>query len=104
MLQVLNRGIIKKTGSLPIGTLVKHNLLITADMVPSFRLIGYYHGKTGDIVADSVWVDVRDGCEIKVTVSKQSPVRQITNTTSPQFAFGDLFWLDYCYIICENND
>ena len=71
MLQVLSRGIIVKTDSLNIGVTVKINLQITADMVPSFRVIGYYHGKNGHIVADSVWVDVRDECEIKVKVSKQ---------------------------------
>uniref|UniRef100_A0A3Q3AYW2 Complement C4B (Chido/Rodgers blood group) n=1 Tax=Kryptolebias marmoratus TaxID=37003 RepID=A0A3Q3AYW2_KRYMA len=64
---VLSRGIITKTGSLPIGTSVKHNLKITADMVPSFRLIGYYHSTNDAIVSDSVWVDVRDECEIKLT-------------------------------------
>uniref|UniRef100_A0A3Q3GFQ5 Complement C4B (Chido/Rodgers blood group) n=1 Tax=Kryptolebias marmoratus TaxID=37003 RepID=A0A3Q3GFQ5_KRYMA len=66
VLQVLSRGIIIKTGSLRIGASVKHNLKITADMVPSFRLIAYYHGTNNKIIADSVWVDVRDECEIKV--------------------------------------
>ncbi|XP_017282054.1 complement C4-like [Kryptolebias marmoratus] len=65
---VLSRGIIIKTGSLRIGASVKHNLKITADMVPSFRLIAYYHGTNNKIIADSVWVDVRDECEIKVKV------------------------------------
>ncbi|XP_045897956.1 complement C3-like isoform X2 [Micropterus dolomieu] len=37
-------------------------------MVPSFRLIGYYYNQHGNIIADSVWVDVRDECEIKVKV------------------------------------
>ncbi|KAK5605966.1 hypothetical protein CRENBAI_002730 [Crenichthys baileyi] len=66
---VLNRGMIIKTHLLPMGTIAKENLLITADMVPSFRLVGYYYGKTGDIIADSVWVDVRDECKLKVTVT-----------------------------------
>ncbi|XP_012718029.2 complement C4-B isoform X1 [Fundulus heteroclitus] len=65
---VLSRGMIIKSGSHPFGASVKHNVLITADMVPSFRLVGYYHDQTGHIIADSVWVDVRDECEIKVTV------------------------------------
>lgn len=54
-----------------MGTSVRDNLQITPDMVPSFRLIGYYY-KGGDIIADSVWVDVRDECEIKVKVSKHN--------------------------------
>ncbi|XP_075322751.1 complement C4-B [Odontesthes bonariensis] len=65
---VLSRGIIVHTGSVDIGVSVKINMQITADMVPSFRVIGYYHGNNGDIVADSVWVDVRDECEIKVKI------------------------------------
>lgn len=41
-------------------------------MVPSFRLIGYYYDQRGNIIADSMWVDVKDECEIKVEVSKQN--------------------------------
>lgn len=41
-------------------------------MVPSFRLIAYYFDQRNKIIADSVWVDVRDECEINVKVSKQS--------------------------------
>ncbi|MED6273340.1 hypothetical protein CHARACLAT_005378, partial [Characodon lateralis] len=66
---VLNRGMIITTHSLRMGTITNENLLITADMVPSFRLVGYYYSKTGDIIADSVWVDVRDECKLKVTVT-----------------------------------
>ncbi|XP_054903924.1 complement C4-B [Poeciliopsis prolifica] len=65
---VLSRGMIITKGSLVHGTLTTGSVSITADMVPFFRLIGYYHGNNGDIIADSVWVDVRDECEIKVTV------------------------------------
>ncbi|XP_017282055.1 complement C4-B [Kryptolebias marmoratus] len=78
---VLSRGIITKTGSLPIGTSVKHNLKITADMVPSFRLIGYYHSTNDAIVSDSVWVDVRDECEIKVKVEHKEQPRPGKTTT-----------------------
>uniref|UniRef100_A0A3B5QKN4 Complement C4B (Chido/Rodgers blood group) n=1 Tax=Xiphophorus maculatus TaxID=8083 RepID=A0A3B5QKN4_XIPMA len=65
---VLSRGTIITKGSLRHGTLAAGSVSITADMVPFFRLIGYYHGDNGDIIADSVWVDVSDECEIKVTV------------------------------------
>lgn len=90
LLQVRSRGILIKDGSLRIGSSVKNNLLITPDMVPSFRLIGYFYNQHGDIIADSVWVDVRDECEIKVKVSKQNRYecrlgiqRQWTNRTLP---------------------
>jgi len=45
------------------------NVNFKVDMVPSFRLVAYYF--TGlppqeKIVADSVWVDVKDVCKGKV--------------------------------------
>ncbi|XP_041844609.1 complement C4-B isoform X2 [Melanotaenia boesemani] len=67
---VLSRGIIVKEGSLNGGTSAKHSLQITADMVPFFRLIGYYYTDNGNIIADSVWVDVRDECPIQVKVQQ----------------------------------
>lgn len=71
-LQVLSRGILVKHGSLPLGSSVKDSWTITRDMVPSFRLIGYFYNQQGDIIADSVWIDVRDECEIKVEVGKRN--------------------------------
>ncbi|XP_040901233.1 complement C4-B [Toxotes jaculatrix] len=68
---VLSRGILITTGALPFGTSVKDNLRITPNMVPSFRLIGYFYNQNGDIIADSVWIDVRDECEIKVEVQQK---------------------------------
>uniref|UniRef100_A0A1A8RTY4 Uncharacterized protein n=1 Tax=Nothobranchius rachovii TaxID=451742 RepID=A0A1A8RTY4_9TELE len=46
-------------------------------MVPSFRVIGYFHSENGFIIADSVWVDVRDECEmnVKVTVENKGQPR-----------------------------
>ncbi|KAM9769651.1 complement C3-like [Menidia menidia] len=34
----------------------------TKDMLPSFRIVGYYHKASGEVVSDSVWVDVKDTC------------------------------------------
>ncbi|XP_070767453.1 complement C4-B [Enoplosus armatus] len=68
---VLSRGTLIRKGSLSIGTSVVDNLQITSDMVPSFRLIGYYYDQHGNIIADSVWVDVRDDCQINVEVEQK---------------------------------
>lgn len=35
-------------------------------MVPALRLVAYYYSQAGRIVADSVWVDVKDVCKGKV--------------------------------------
>uniref|UniRef100_UPI0037E81A37 complement C3-like n=1 Tax=Semicossyphus pulcher TaxID=241346 RepID=UPI0037E81A37 len=57
------------------GQLVKHDryqakgqvlisliLPITKEMLPSFRIIAYYHTNDNEVVSDSVWVDVKDSC------------------------------------------
>uniref|UniRef100_A0A3Q4HQI4 Complement C4B (Chido/Rodgers blood group) n=1 Tax=Neolamprologus brichardi TaxID=32507 RepID=A0A3Q4HQI4_NEOBR len=70
---VLSRGIVVNTGSLPLGISAKHRLQITHNMVPSFRVIGYYHNTNGHVIADSVWVDVRDECELNDKVQPIGP-------------------------------
>ena len=47
-------------------------------MIPSFRLIGFYYLQNGDIIADSVWVDVEDVCEAKLKVGSQSMMMKKT--------------------------
>uniref|UniRef100_A0A4W5PZF4 Complement C4B (Chido/Rodgers blood group) n=1 Tax=Hucho hucho TaxID=62062 RepID=A0A4W5PZF4_9TELE len=60
---VFSRGGLIKQGSVKSGDLTEIQLQITSDMTPSFRLIGYCYDQKGDIIADSVWVDVKDVCE-----------------------------------------
>ncbi|KAF3687374.1 Complement C3 Complement C3 beta chain Complement C3 alpha chain [Channa argus] len=35
---------------------------VTKDMLPSFRIVAYYHPTDNEVVSDSVWVDVKDSC------------------------------------------
>ncbi|KAL6482007.1 hypothetical protein MHYP_G00100870 [Metynnis hypsauchen] len=35
---------------------------VTKNMLPSFRVVAYYHVGESEVVADSVWVDVKDTC------------------------------------------
>lgn len=42
--------------------LVTMSLPVTAELIPSFRIVAYYYVMPGEIVADSVWVDVKDTC------------------------------------------
>ncbi|KAM9724101.1 complement C4-B isoform 1-T1 [Menidia menidia] len=68
---VISRGIIVNNGALKIGVLGEISLQITAELLPSFRVVGYYYNANGDIIADSIWVDVRDECEITVKVKQE---------------------------------
>ncbi|KAM8870828.1 complement C4-B isoform 2-T3 [Spinachia spinachia] len=72
---VLSRGILIKQDALRLGTSVKDQLRITSDMVPSFRLVGYYYNQRGDIIADSVWLDVTDECDMKIKMEATGSFR-----------------------------
>ncbi|XP_065715319.1 complement C3 isoform X1 [Patagioenas fasciata] len=43
-------------------SLVTMSLPVTAELIPSFRIVAYYYVMPSEIVADSVWVDVKDTC------------------------------------------
>ncbi|XP_062848634.1 complement C4-B [Trichomycterus rosablanca] len=68
---ILSKGTLRKSGSIKVRIEAKINIPISTDMVPSYRLIGYYYNTNGDIIADSVWVDVKDLCEGKIEVTKK---------------------------------
>ncbi|XP_058393971.1 complement C3-like [Diceros bicornis minor] len=66
---IMNKGKLLKVGRQkrdPDQALVVLPLTITTDFIPSFRLVAYYtlinsKGQR-EVVADSVWVDVKDSC------------------------------------------
>ncbi|MED6258026.1 hypothetical protein ATANTOWER_001900, partial [Ataeniobius toweri] len=49
-------------------------LPITKEMLPSFRIIAYYHPTDNEVVSDSVWVDVKDSCMGSLTLESTRPV------------------------------
>uniref|UniRef100_A0A8C4UFV8 Complement C3 n=1 Tax=Falco tinnunculus TaxID=100819 RepID=A0A8C4UFV8_FALTI len=53
-------------------SLVTMTLPVTAELIPSFRIVAYYYVMPGEIVADSVWVDVKDTCMGTVSVAPLS--------------------------------
>ncbi|XP_006023407.1 complement C3 [Alligator sinensis] len=62
---ILNKGKIVQAGRQlrQAGqNLVSMPLPITPDLVPSFRIVAYYQVGSSEMVADSVWVDVKDTC------------------------------------------
>ncbi|XP_017326706.1 complement C4-B [Ictalurus punctatus] len=68
---VLSKGTLRKSSSVAIGNVATIQLNISPDMIPSFRLIGYYYNTHGEIIADSIWIDVKDVCEGKVVVTEK---------------------------------
>uniref|UniRef100_A0AAY5EWD2 Complement C4 gamma chain n=1 Tax=Electrophorus electricus TaxID=8005 RepID=A0AAY5EWD2_ELEEL len=67
---VVSKGRVLRVDAVPRTDLTSVRLDFSADMAPSFRLVAYYYTERGDeIVADSVWVDVKDVCEGKVEIA-----------------------------------
>ncbi|XP_033961544.1 complement C3-like isoform X1 [Pseudochaenichthys georgianus] len=69
--QLVEKGRQKTIGQVVITLMV----LITKDMLPSFRIIAYYHTNVNEVVSDSVWVDVKDSCmgSLKLEPSRPKP-------------------------------
>ncbi|XP_013986740.2 complement C3 isoform X1 [Salmo salar] len=53
--------------------LVTHSLTVNKDMIPSFRIVAYYHVGQKEVVSDSVWVDVKDTCMGSLKVDAVRP-------------------------------
>ncbi|XP_034434990.1 complement C3-like [Hippoglossus hippoglossus] len=56
--QLIKHGRYRTRGQVLISLMVP----ITKDLLPSFRIIAYYHLTDNEVVSDSVWVDVKDSC------------------------------------------
>ncbi|XP_067416504.1 complement C3-like [Emydura macquarii macquarii] len=74
---ILNKGMIIHAGRQAKGagqTLVTMSLPITPDLMPSFRIVGYYHIRQKEIVADSVRIDVKGTCMGTLVVKNATEV------------------------------
>ncbi|XP_068581219.1 complement C3-like [Cebidichthys violaceus] len=56
--QLVNNGRYRTRGQVVISLTVP----VTKEMLPSFRIIAYYHTNSNEVVSHSVWVDVKDSC------------------------------------------
>ncbi|XP_063060959.1 complement C4-B [Engraulis encrasicolus] len=72
---VLSKGKILQTRSVQTAgrEVTEVTVPVTIEMVPSFRLLAYYFSGARGVVADSVWVDVKDVCKGKIEIS---PLKQ----------------------------
>uniref|UniRef100_A0A8C8DL88 Complement component c3a, duplicate 5 n=1 Tax=Oryzias sinensis TaxID=183150 RepID=A0A8C8DL88_9TELE len=71
-----------KTGG---QVLISLTIPVTKEMLPSFRIIAFYHPSDNEVVSDSVWVDVKDSC--MGSVSHVQPTRPGT-ANEPRRLFG----------------
>ncbi|KAF4075467.1 hypothetical protein AMELA_G00234780 [Ameiurus melas] len=69
-------------------SLVTLSLPVSKNLVPSFRVVAYYHIGASEVVSDSVWVDVTDTCmgKLKLDVKESLDFKKI-------FEPGDEFHL-----------
>ncbi|KAL7845320.1 hypothetical protein AOLI_G00235120 [Acnodon oligacanthus] len=67
--QIVQMNRFKRQGQ----SLVTLPVLITKDLLPSFRVVAYYHVGSSEVVADSVWVDVKDTCMGTLRVEVKEP-------------------------------
>ncbi|KAK1885951.1 Complement C3 [Dissostichus eleginoides] len=69
--QLVQKGRYETRGQVLISLIVP----ITKDMLPSFRIIAYYHTNGNEVVSDSVWLDVKDSCmgSLKLEPSRPAP-------------------------------
>lgn len=63
LLQVTSKGQPVKHGRSRVnGQTLITVVVVTKEMLPSFRIVAYYHTSSNEVVSDSVWVDVKDTC------------------------------------------
>uniref|UniRef100_A0A672Q478 Complement C4-like n=1 Tax=Sinocyclocheilus grahami TaxID=75366 RepID=A0A672Q478_SINGR len=78
---VWSKGQIVQVGRVPRTEITTVNVNVNVDMVPSFRLVAYYFTDSSPkakIVADSVWVDVKDVCKGKVETDPLPEIKPAT--------------------------
>ncbi|KAI5089746.1 complement component c3a precursor [Silurus meridionalis] len=82
---IFSKGQIVKAERLKRKELISLSERITKDLVPSFRLVAYYHIGS-EIVSDSIWVAIKDTClgTLKLDV-KQSLSGQILFNPGEEF-------------------
>uniref|UniRef100_A0A671XKJ9 Anaphylatoxin-like domain-containing protein n=1 Tax=Sparus aurata TaxID=8175 RepID=A0A671XKJ9_SPAAU len=72
---ILSRGQLLESGQYEIRAMTSMVVVITKEMLPSFRIIAYYFTNDNEVVSDSVWVDVEDSCmgSLKLESSRPAP-------------------------------
>ncbi|XP_058865205.1 complement C4-like [Acipenser ruthenus] len=77
---LVSRGQISRLGKLQLSNLAEVSETVTPDLIPSFRIVGFYFTANHELVADSVWVDVQDTCEGTLAVKADKGIYSPGNT------------------------
>ncbi|RVE75826.1 hypothetical protein OJAV_G00002700 [Oryzias javanicus] len=67
--QLVKFGRYKTIGQVLISLIIP----VTKEMLPSFRIVAFYHPTDNEVVSDSVWVDVKDSCMGSLTLEQTRP-------------------------------
>nr|XP_043871939.1 complement C3-like [Solea senegalensis] len=78
--QLIQHGRYRTRGQVLIYLIVP----IIKDMLPSFRIIAYYHPNDNEVVSDSVWLDVKDSCMGSLKLETSRPAASF----EPRRMFG----------------
>ncbi|KAF1388624.1 hypothetical protein PFLUV_G00092220 [Perca fluviatilis] len=68
--QLVKNGRYRSTGQVQISL----NVPITQNMLPSFRIVAYYHTNDNEVVSDSIWMDVKDSCMGSLRLEPSKPI------------------------------
>lgn len=79
---IISRGQLVHFGKIVLeGQAVKALVIpVTKKMLPSFRMIAYYHATPTEVVSDSVWVDVENSCTSSLKLEPKTPVQSLKST------------------------
>uniref|UniRef100_A0A3B3ZXQ1 Uncharacterized protein n=1 Tax=Periophthalmus magnuspinnatus TaxID=409849 RepID=A0A3B3ZXQ1_9GOBI len=82
---VLSQGSIVDTNHVNMRDAITQTplkLQISDNMVPSFRIIGYFYTPNNHIISDSVWLVAKGNCEEKVKVSKEHCIISVAGNST----------------------
>ncbi|KAM4584754.1 complement C3-like [Odontesthes bonariensis] len=108
---ILSKGQLVKYGRLKLQgqVIITFILPITKEMLPSFRIVAYYHTNSDEVMSDSVWVDVKDSCMGTLKLEVMTPVtepRRMFNlriTGDPQATVGLVAVDKSTYVLNSKN-
>ncbi|XP_048117013.1 LOW QUALITY PROTEIN: complement C4-B [Alosa alosa] len=86
---IISKGELRRSGSERATLLTQAQISITHDLVPSFRLVGYFYHSNGEIISNSIWVDVEDVCQGKIVLSHSGQKAEPGRSTKVKIDLGN---------------